>query len=64
MSLTKEERDKFAAYLEQDAYESQVLVEQLKTLPGGEILAKKLTLEIAACHIVATKLRSVENQTL
>jgi hypothetical protein len=63
ISLTKSERDRFAAWLEQDAQASVGIAEGFSKL-GHEIVVKKLKDEAAAFLIVARKLRNMEDMTI
>lgn len=58
--LTEEERNRFAAYLEQDAASTDGIIEQVKKLGNMEPMVRKLITESAAFKIVAAKLRSTE----
>lgn len=67
INLTDAERQKFAAYLEQDAASGRAMADQVAKLGGGgpmEAMAKKLRAEAAAAQIVAAKLRSIEASTI
>ncbi len=64
MSLTAEEREKFAAYLEQNARDTEKLVQQLLNLPAGRQLAARFEKEAEASRIIAEKLRNMQTQEL
>lgn len=67
VTLTDQERAKFAAYLEQDAAATDGLVKQLGNLganPATDMLTKKMKAEATAARIVAAKLRSIETDTV
>lgn len=67
VSLSDEERQRFAAYLEQDAANDAAMAEQIEKMGGGppmEMMAKKMRTEATAARIVAAKLRSIETQTV
>jgi hypothetical protein len=61
ITLTQTERDKFAAWLEQEATTDRGLAEQAKKLGGaGEAINKKLTMDAVMKEIVARQLRTTE----
>lgn len=67
MILTKEERDKFAMWCEQQAADSSALVEQLRKIgPQGEMLAARDKQEAAAAAalLIARKLRAIEDWSI
>jgi hypothetical protein len=65
ITLSAAEREKFAAWLEQDLESSKILVNQLKKLgTGGEAVAKNRKQEMMAELIVCRRLRSIEDMTI
>lgn len=62
--LTDHEREHFAAWLEQEAESSRLLLKQLEKLPQGVVVADHMKLEAAACALIAKKLRSTESMTV
>ena len=64
MGLTAEEREKFAAYLEQNARDTEKLVQQLLNLPAGRQLAARFEKEAEASRIIAEKLRNTLTQEI
>jgi len=64
MSLTAEEREKFAAYLEQNARDTEKLVQQLLNLPAGRQMATRYEKEAEASRIIADKLRNTQSQEI
>lgn len=58
-ALTNAERDKFAAYLEQNAASDAALADQCDKI-GERLVAKKLRAESFAGRIIAAKLRGTE----
>lgn len=64
MILSDQERERFAAYLEEDARTNELLIQQLQKVPGTPELSEKLRAESVACRVVAAKLRAVETQTI
>ncbi len=64
MGLTAEEREKFAAYLEQNARDTEKLVQQLLNLPAGRQLAARFEKEAEASRIIAEKLRNTLRQEI
>ena len=53
INLTDQEREKFAAYLRQEAEVSDGLAKQMTAMPGVGDIAKKYRTEAAASFIVA-----------
>lgn len=65
MTLTKDEREKFAAWLEAQAESAKAIVEGLQRLgPFGEVAAKRERQEAAAALLIAGKLRAIEDSSL
>ena len=68
VSLSQQERDRFATWLEQDAKTTEGMIEQMKKLSMGaalhEAMTKKMKTEAAAMLIVAARLRSTEKDTI
>ena len=65
MILTKEERNRFAAWCEAQASDAKAIVEQLKKLgPHGEIVAQREKQEAAAALMIASKLRAIEDASI
>lgn len=60
ITLTPEERDKFAKYLEEDAEGTLGLIEQMKKVPGMEAIIKLKTIEVLSQKTVIRMLRSTE----
>ena len=59
MTLTQEERTKFASYLEIQAKSGRGIVEQMEALGGiHKVMVDRIKAECAAEEIVAAKLRS------
>ena len=59
--LSPEERNRFADWLKQDVESDKLMIEQLSKLgPPGELMAKKMKLEVAAGIVVLQKLLTVE----
>jgi len=66
ISLTQQERDKFAQYLEDEVKSSLEMITQLNSLNMGaanEAFTKLWKTEAAAMTIVAKRLRSIESVT-
>ena len=61
--LTPAERERFAAYLENEARADEALAEQISKI-GPEILAKKYRVEALAARVIAKKLREIEDQVI
>lgn len=65
ISLTQQERDKFAAYLEAEAAQNAQLADQMEKLPMPVLpMAKKMRAEAMAQKIVANILRSTTEETI
>lgn len=64
LMLTTAERERFAAWLEQDAHSTAKMVELLNQTTHGAIVGKKMKAEAAAMFFVAYKLRSIEDMTI
>lgn len=63
--LTQAERDKFAAYLEQDARSDDQMGTQMEKLGGPmAIMAKRYKAKAAAKLVVAMELRSIEDMSV
>lgn len=61
--LTQQDRDKFAAWLEQEAQNDNILVEQAMKLNGGEIIAKHMKQRAMIFTMVAIELRKIEDMS-
>ena len=59
--LNKEERVKFATYLEQDADSTEGILIQMKKINSPESVIKKYTAEMLSARVIAKKLRDTEN---
>lgn len=60
ITLTQEERDKFAQYLEESAASTLGLVDQMKKIAAPDALIKNYSAEMMAARIIAAKLRATE----
>lgn len=58
ISLSKEEREKFAAYLEEDAKTTEGLIEQMKRINTAEAITRRYLTLVAAKKLVAHDLRN------
>mgnify|MGYP001595506883 CR=1 FL=1 len=56
--------DRFAAWLETEARDTALILEQARTLNLPEVFHARERAWIAACKIVAGKLRSIESVTV
>ncbi len=63
ITLTQQERDKFATYLEQESKSDADMATQVEKF-GPEVLVKKLKVEAMAARVIAEKLRSIETETI
>jgi hypothetical protein len=64
MTLTQDERNKFAQYLEQCAHESEMLLEQMQSLGLPEVMCQLQQMETHSARFLAKKLRTTESVTL
>ncbi len=60
MTLTREEIDKFAAYLEETARDDEELARQVAQMPSMAPLAKKYRTEALAARVISQRLRKTE----
>lgn len=66
IALTQEERDKFAAWLEQSAKSDTEMAEQMGKLAGSnavDAVAKRMKQRATTYSIVAKELREIESAT-
>ena len=64
MLLTNEERERFAAYLEQEARSDLAILEQMEKSNMPAALIQKYRVEAMAAQVIAKKLRSTESETI
>ena len=67
ITLTQHERDKFAAWLEQEAHSNDALATQLVSSMANvmaDAMARRYRTIAMGCRIVALDLRSIEEQTI
>jgi hypothetical protein len=67
VTLTQAERDRFAAWLEQDAASNMEMAKMMLAdgqPPHMRMMGEKLKSEAAAFLLVARKLRSIEDMTI
>ncbi len=62
--LNEKEREKFVAYLEQEAVTNKGMAEQMEKLKGHDAMAKILKMRAAACIIIADDLRRIETMKI
>ncbi len=62
--LDKKEREKFAAYLEQEAIAEKGLYEQMEKIMVHENIIKRMKVKEMACVLIAGILRNTEDMTL
>lgn len=60
MILSKEDRDRFADYLQSEAEELEKTIAKLRTMPTGGVLAAQLSAEADAARTTARRLRSTD----
>jgi len=63
VSLTQQERDKFASWLEQEVQSNNVIIEQAMKLKGGEIVVKHMKQRVALFSMMAMELRKIEDMS-
>jgi len=61
LRLTAEERDRFAAYLEQEAATDEGLAVQMRKIKAPQPLINKYQAESTAARIIAAKLRATQS---
>lgn len=64
ITLTPGERQKFAAWLRQDATSDRLLLQQMANLPAINTMASRRKLEMNAKLFVAAMLESIESQMI
>ena len=62
--LSHSERFRFATYLEEQAASDDQMANQLEIIGAGEPMVKKLRVEAMAAHVIAGKLRSIEEESI
>lgn len=64
ITLTQQERDKFASWLEQGVQADDIIAKQLEQMGSPEILIKHIKQRVAASSIVANELRKIEDMSI
>lgn len=64
ITLTAEERRKFAEYCREQAESYAGIVKQVDLLPNGEVLAKPIKLRMTAFIVVGLYLEGTQEQTI
>jgi len=66
ITLTQAERDKFAAWLEQEAISDDGMATQMETLPQGryQLLVKNFRMKASAKMLVVKEIRSIEEMSI
>jgi hypothetical protein len=59
--LTPEERDRFVGWLEREADSTEVIVRQMAQIKVPEVVIRNFQIEVAACRLIARKLRRTES---
>ena len=64
--LSQHEREKFAAWLEQDAESNKGMIRQWEKMAGPQhaVIVDHLKRDVAACLIIMKKLRNIEEMTI
>jgi hypothetical protein len=62
--LSQSERDKFAAWLEQEAKQSELMVGTMQANKIPQALMMRETSELLASRIIAAKLRSIQGMEI
>ena len=63
ITLTQKERDKFAAWLEQNAKSDDAMATQMEKMGGIDMVAKRMKQRAALFSLVAQELRNIESTT-
>lgn len=63
ISLTQQERDKFALWLSQEAQSDNHMAEQVMKLPSGETMAKHMKQRAILFSTMAMELRKIEDMS-
>jgi len=64
ITLTQDERNKFSAWLRQEAESYRDILVQLEKLSGVDPIVKQKKQYVVACIIVANTLDSIEEETI
>jgi hypothetical protein len=64
MLLTQAERDKFAAWLENEARTDMGMVEQMATIGTPDMVLTRYRQEATAAMLIARKLRSIHDEVV
>ena len=64
ISLTQQERDRFALWLEQEAKSDETMSKQLEQLKGHDVMLKIMKQRAAIFSIVASELRKIEDDSI
>ena len=64
ISLTQQERDKFTAWLEQEAKSDNIMVTQALKLSSGKIVAKHIRQRVVLFFMMTNELRKIEDMSV
>lgn len=64
IKLNAGEREKFVAYLEQEATTEKGLIEQMERMEVHENIVKHLKLMVLACDLISDRLRRTEDMKI
>ncbi len=65
ITLDEKERQRFVAYLEQEAVTNKGMAEQIEKLGAvHEVMVKRLRIKSGACIVIADDLKRAEDMTL
>lgn len=64
ISLDVKEREKFAAYLEQEAATNNGMAKEMEKIKVQEFVVKRMEMKAAACIIIANDLREIEDMKI
>lgn len=64
MTLTLQERQRFIIWLENETSQANSISEQLKKVNSPEAVIKKYLAEAMACRVVASMLKSIEEDII
>ena len=64
ISLTQQERDRFALWLEQEVKSDDEMAKQLLQLNINDLMARRMKQRVVAFSIVAIELRKIEDDSI
>ena len=64
MFLSQEERDLFRRYLDEEISSDKMLIEQMKKLPGMDLMIRAKAIDVAAMSRVSQMLSSITEEVI